>query len=134
MLTEGIRRVEMKVCGLFGRARERWRHIGRRRIRTMTKLDESKVRWIIRQKAKGELTNAQIAETQGISVIWVKKLWARYGHLKDDAGQIMYPRKIGRPANGMPGRREHSAILSASSDRCRGAVGSKATRQWIILN
>ena len=43
----------------------------------MKKLDKSKVRWILRQKRAGKMTNRQIADAIGISEIWVKKLWAR---------------------------------------------------------
>ena len=75
----------------------------------MKKLDESKVRWIIRQKRAGMPTR-QISRTMGVSTFWTKKLWTRYGHTSDT---ITYPAPMGRPANGLPGRRGHSAALSA---------------------
>ena len=96
-----------------------WRHIGSRRIRMMKKLDESKVKWIILQKRKGETTSS-IAETMNISTRWVKKLWARYRYT--DPGRIIYPAPMGRPEGGIPGRREHSAVLTARDggpSRCR---------------
>ena len=114
-----IRRIETKVCGLLGHAK-RWRHIGRKRIRVMKKLDKSKVEWIVREKAKGEMTNAQIAETMKISVIWVKKLWARYRNCKPL--EIRYPMPMGRPKAGMHGRKEHSAVLQAYGQGVGGAV------------
>ena len=70
----------------------------------MSKLDESVVEWIIREKRKGR-RNKKIAETAGVSTRWVKKLWARY----KDAPNVSYPLPMGRPVNGLPGRREHSA-------------------------
>ena len=49
----------------------------------MGRLDESKTRWIIREKRKGDLTNRQIAESMKISIIWVKKLWVRYRYTRN---------------------------------------------------
>ena len=66
----------------------------------MRKLDESKVKWIILQKKAGKTTNRQIADTMGISEIWVKKLWARYKGVEPD--RIVYPASMGRPENGLP--------------------------------
>ena len=43
----------------------------------MKKLDESKVKWFISQKQKGEATS-RIAVTMNVSTRWVKKLWVRY--------------------------------------------------------
>ena len=75
----------------------------------MKKLDESKVRWIIAQKRKGATAN-HVAQTMDVSTRWVKKLWVRYKHA--DAGKILYPARMGRPENGLPDRRERSAVLS----------------------
>ena len=111
--------MEMKGGGSARRRRHRFKHVGDRRVRLMRKLDEDKVRWIIREKRKGELTGRQIAETMGVSDIWVKKLWARYRHAKP--AEIAYPLPMGRPPNGLHGRREHSAVLSA---RCSLRNGS----------
>ena len=85
----------------------------------MKKLDESKVEWIISQKQKGETTSS-IAETMNVSTRWVKKLWARYRYA--DAGKIVYPVPTGRPKNGLPGRREHSAVLTARTGDHLGTV------------
>ena len=84
-----------------------WRYIGKKRIRTMKKLDESKVKWIIDQKRKG-VTTKKIADTMNVSTRWVKKLWARYRYTE---GVIAYLAPMGRPKNGLPGRKEHSAVL-----------------------
>ena len=51
-------------------------------MRLMSKLDVGKVRWIIRQKRKGEMATREIAATMGVSEAWVKRLWARYRHAK----------------------------------------------------
>ena len=96
-----------------------WRHMGSRRIRMMKKLDESKVKWIILQKQNGETTSS-IAKTMNISTRWLKKLWARYRYT--DPGRIIYPAPIGRPEGGIPGRREHSAVLTARTEDHLGAV------------
>ena len=127
-LSEGAKRlgerISVSLSGNSGvRARSkysrRWRHIGSRRIRAMKKLDESKARWIIAQKRKG-MTNARIAETMCISVRWVKKISARYSTI--DADKIVYPMPMGRPRDSMPGRREHSAVLTARRENHVGAV------------
>ena len=86
----------------------------------MKKLDESKVRWIITQKRKGAITN-HVAQTMDVSARWVKKLWARCKHT--DADKILYPARTGRPENGLPGRREHSAVLSVRYREHLGAAG-----------
>ena len=96
-----------------------WRYIGSRRIWMMKKLDESKVKWIILQKRNGETTSS-IAETMNVSTRWVKKLWARYRYT--DPGRIIYSAPMGRPEDGILGRREHSAVLTARTENHLGAV------------
>ena len=96
-----------------------WRHIGSRRVRVMKKLDESKVKWIILQKRKGETTSS-IAKTMNISTRWIKKLWARYRYA--DPGRITYPAPMERPEDSIPGRREHSAMLTVRTEDHLGAV------------
>ena len=59
----------------------------------MGRLDESKTWGIICEKRKGDLTNRQIAESMKISIIWVKKLWARYRHT--ESTKITYSARIG---------------------------------------
>ena len=86
----------------------------------MGRLDESKTRWIIHEKRKGDLTNRQIAESMKISIIWVKKMWARYRHA--ESAKIAYSMRIGRPEISMPGRREYSAVISARHKYVCGAV------------
>ena len=93
--------------------------MGKHRVGTIRKLDESKVNWIIKKKREGSMTNAQIAESMNVSAIWVKKLWSRY---RNCPSIITYPLKMGRPENSLPGRREHSAVLSVQGRRRRGAV------------
>ena len=86
----------------------------------MKKLDESKVKWIILQKQNGETTSS-IAKTMNISTRWVKKLWARYRYADPD--KIVYPAPpVERPENGIPGRREHSAVLTTQTEDHLGAV------------
>ena len=97
------------VCVRRWRRSKSWRHIGGQRVRVMKKLDKSKVEWIIREKRKGT-HNRKIAETAGVSVRWVQKLWRRY----KDKDWIEFPIPMGRPKGCAPGRQEHSAILSAA--------------------
>ena len=56
----------------------------------------------------------------GVSARWVRKLFSRYGHLQPK--DITYPPKMGRPSNGLPGRREHSAVISCCKQNRRMAV------------
>ncbi len=76
-------------------------------LQVVSKLDESQVDWILREKRK-LTSNKEIVETMGISVRWVQLLWARY----KNANNVQYPYAMGRPIIGLPGRREHSAVLS----------------------
>jgi len=82
----------------------------------MSKLDESKVKWILAEKRKGTY-NREIAEAMKVSVRWIQALWARY----QNSQEFVYPYEMGRPPNGLPGRREHSAVLSTITDECLGA-------------
>ena len=84
----GVRRRHRKV---------RWRNIGKTRVRAMPKLDESKVKWMVREKRKGT-PNRVISETLTISVRWIQKITKRYEGVKLD--QIVYPMKLGRPKTG----------------------------------
>ena len=58
----------------------------------MSKLDESKVRCIVREKRKGT-KNAVIAEQMGVTTRWVQKLWARYKNVEPN--QLVYPKPMG---------------------------------------
>ena len=91
------------------------RHIGGSRTWTVIKLNRSKTAWIIRQKRKGQMTNREIAEVMGISVIWVKKLWARYRGTRPAC--IAHPCRTGRKVKSLPGRRDHSAVLQAYASK-----------------
>ena len=42
-----------------------WRHMGRRRVRVMKKIDRSKVEWIIQEKRK-DSRNKEIAASMGV--------------------------------------------------------------------
>ena len=95
------------------------RHIGGPGPGIVGKLDRSKAAWIIRQKQKGKMANREIAETMGVSISWVKKLWARYR--STGPSRMTYPCRMGRPVKSLPGRKEHSAVLQASTDRPGGS-------------
>ena len=77
----------------------------------MTKLDQSQVEWIIREKRKGA-HNKIIAEQAGVSVRWIQKLWKRYK--KKD--RIVFPETMGRPKKSTSGRREHCRIVCDLKD------------------
>ena len=75
----------------------------------MAKLDESKVQYILRKHRKG-VSTSEIAEEMNVSPRWIRKLCARYKDV--DLKDVVYPIPRGRPPNGMPGRKEHSAVLT----------------------
>ena len=55
-----------------------------------------------------------------VSPSWVKKLAGRYRN--HPAGEIEFPRPMGRPRGGLPGRRERSAVLSSYYAHAEGAT------------
>ena len=128
MATSGVdpmisaRGVEMKAGGSSHdrRTKIKTRFKNGKKIRVIHKLDEEQVRWIVRQKANGQMGNAQIAESMGVSDRWVRKLWSRYRSTRPE--DITWPPPMGRPVGGLPGRREHSAVLSCCSQGRRMAV------------
>ena len=122
---------------------ETWRHIGKRRVRVMRKLDIAKVEQIIDQKRKG-VKNAEIAAAQGISVRWVRKLYSRYKDAEKQAPRtttgifprcdseegssktgIVYPLPMGRPKAFLPGRRIHSIVCSNKRGVNQGATSNE---------
>ena len=104
------------------RRSQRWRHIGCRRVRVMKKLDQSKVEYIVAEKRKGT-KNHTIAESMGITVRYVQKLWARFKNTPKE--KIVFPSPMGRPLRGTPTRSEQSAVLTA-----RRTIRSGASRIW----
>ena len=75
----------------------------------MAKLDESKVRYILRKSRNGTGT-AEISKKMNVSAHWIRKLCARYRNV--DLKDVAYPMRMGRRPNGIPGRREESAVLT----------------------
>ena len=59
-----------RTCRRAGtpQGRRKWRQIGSQKVRVATRLDEPKAAWIVRQKARGEMIDAQIAELMGVKV------------------------------------------------------------------
>ena len=78
--------VEMLVCGSSHdrRTKIKTRFKNGKKIRVIHKLDEEQVRWIMRQKANGQMSNAEIAEPMGVSDRWVRKLWSRYRFMRPE--------------------------------------------------
>ena len=114
--------VEMKVCGSSHdrRTKIKTRFKNGKRFRVIHKLDEEQVRWIILQKHKGTSSDAEIAKSMKISARWVRKLWSRYRDMRIE--DIRYPPRMGRPSEGLFGRREHAAVLSHCRHDRRMAV------------
>lgn len=75
----------------------------------MAKLDESKAKWIVR-KRRDKVPVAEVAVAMRISTGWVKTLARRYRGVP--VNEIVYPRTMGRPRGGLPGRRGHSLVVS----------------------
>ena len=88
-------------------------------MQAVKRLKESQVRWIVREKRKGDRTNAEIAFAVKVSVSWVQKIARRYRGVRP--ADIVHSRPMGRPASALPGRREHSAVLSAKGRLRHGA-------------
>ena len=59
----------------------------------------------MRQKANGQMSSAEIAESMGVSDRWVRKLWSRYRFTRPE--DITWPPQMGQPVEGLPGPREH---------------------------
>lgn len=116
------RAVETKVCGAprDRRTKIRTRFKGGKKLRVVHKLDEEQVRWIVRQKHRDEMSDAVIGGAMGVSARWVRKLWSRYRLARPE--DITYPPRMGRPPGGLPGRREHSAVVSCCKRGRRMAV------------
>ena len=65
------------------------------------------------------MANREIAEAMGVSISWVKKLWARYRSTGPSRMTCMC--RMGRPVKSLPRRREHSAVLQTSTSRPGGS-------------
>lgn len=64
----------------------------------MKKLNKRKVRWIIKEMRKRELSAMQIATLQNVSVRWVRKLYQKYLICKE----FPFPKKPGRKSKPIP--------------------------------
>jgi len=58
----------------------------------MRKLNQKKIRWIVREREKGERSAYRIAKMQQISPRWVREIYNTY----NKTGEYLYPRKPGR--------------------------------------
>ena len=132
MATRGVdpmisaRAVETLVCGSSHdpRTKTKTRFKNGKKLRVVRKLDEEQVRWIVRQKHNGLMGTAEIAESMDVSSRWVRNLWSRYGSTRPE--DVTWPPRMGRPAEGLPGRREHSAVTSGCRQGRRMAVRLEA--------
>ena len=76
------------------------------------KLDPGKVKWVIRRKEEGRLTNRAIAQSMGVSPIWVKKLWRRYRV----EGKVPELRRAGRKPSGGLSQSERETVVQARKE------------------
>ena len=83
------------------------------------KLDEPKVRWIMRESCK-ETPGGTISRNAGIFARCVQKLCRLYAGIPIDA--TSYPGNLSRLKKSRSVHREHSAVLAAVSEECSGAV------------
>ena len=97
----------------------RLKHIAGCRMQAVKRLTESQARRIVREKRKGELTNADIASSMNVSESCVQKIARRHKNAK--LADIKHPRPMGRPASSLPGRRDHSSVLCAKGRYKHGA-------------
>lgn len=84
--------VETLVCGSsHRRTKIKTRFKNGKKLRVIHKLDEEQMRWILAQKRRNILSDAEIARSVEISARWIRKLWSWYGHLSP--GDITYSPK-----------------------------------------
>lgn len=83
----------------------------------MRKLNKRKVRWIIRELKKGELSVYRIAKQQGITPRWARELYKRYR----ESGNYPYPKLPGRKAMPIP-EEERALVLETKQEHPVGAV------------
>lgn len=82
----------------------------------MPKLNEEKIKWIIRRKKKRELTTQDIASIQNVTTRRVKQLWQEY----KQTGEVPQLKRPGRPVK--PIREEEvEMVLEAHSKHKVGA-------------
>ena len=66
------------------------------------------------------MSSAEIAESMGVSDRWVRRLWSRYRFTRPE--DIVWPPRMGRLVEGLPGHREHSAVMSCCNQGRRMVV------------
>lgn len=112
---ETTARGEGGACRPSGRHRgykgggDKWRFKRNVCTRAASKLDVSKVRWIVREKAKGGTTNAEIAAVMIMTRRTAQYLWARFWHTRPEDAEC--PAHMDWQQDGLPGRAEHAAAV-----------------------
>ena len=89
-------------------------------------LNLKKKEWIIRQKIKGELTNQEIADSQGISKRWIQNLWANH---KQNGSEILNSKPLGRKADEIP-----STVKQAILDKRNLGYGIRKIEGLLALD
>jgi putative transposase len=83
----------------------------------MRKLNQRKVRWIIREIKRGELSIYRIAKQQEITPRWTRELYRRY----QESGNHPYPKQPGRKVMSVS-EEERALILKMKQNHPVGAV------------
>ncbi|EMR74773.1 hypothetical protein MBGDF03_01261, partial [Thermoplasmatales archaeon SCGC AB-540-F20] len=70
----------------------------------MKKLNQKKVRWIVREMEKGDRSVYRIAKTMDITPRWVREIYRDHQR----TGRYLYPTKPGRKPRSISNERERS--------------------------
>ena len=89
-------------------------------IEFMKKLNQRKLRWILRQMEKGELFTYRIAKQQGVSGRWIRELYRRY---KDTSMARVKITKCSRKRIPLTGIQEKTIMEIKTKYSDIGAVG-----------
>jgi transposase InsO family protein len=84
----------------------------------MRKLNQKKIRWIIREIEKGERSVYRIAKTQGITPRWAREIY----NLHKNTGEYLYPRKPGRKPSPISSDEKHLILETRKKHPLAGAV------------
>ncbi|MDI6655130.1 MAG: IS481 family transposase, partial [Candidatus Hydrothermarchaeota archaeon] len=82
----------------------------------MVKLNPKKIKWILKQKERGELSTVQIAAIQQVTPRRVNQLWQDYR----GTGEVPVPKDAGRPSEAVASS-QIEAVIKAYSKYKLGA-------------
>ncbi len=84
----------------------------------MKKLNQRKIRWIIREMKKGERSVYSIAKTMDVTPIWVRELYLNYKETK----QVPFPKKPGRKPRPVSNKEKEIVLETRKEHPLSGAV------------